>query len=590
VSLPTLLFELALTTLPADTAVWEDETASLRGFSIRRGRQHELDKFDAGIATFELDNRDRRFDPTFSGEITNLIDNPSFEVNTTGWATFIGAASFARVAEPTAPSGGYVLEQTYNGTDLAFGQSTTVSGLIPGETYTVSAYVRRVSGTGRLEIDVEESGILDTNGLGSYDPAAGGPWVRVSDTFVYPLGGSGTVNVRPHSFSPSAGVAQWDAIQLERASAVSAYIDGSLDNGRWAGTAHASQSYRGGPYYPYVLPMRRCRLSAVWDGVTYPLYTGYVTDWGQAWPRTRDATASVRAVDGFKILALKELNTSYSQEASDVRIGHVLDSVGWSTGDSWVVGVSELDTETIVGPGGDREIGTGSTTVQASTLAGVSGLAHLQLVELTEGGAFWLGPDGAAKFIGRQRLSQPPYSESQATFGDDLDAGELPYHDLNLAYDDAQIWNEILFTRNGGSQQSASDTTSQDNFYPRTLERSGLLFTADGEALTAATFALGRYKDPHLRITALDLTPQRDDRLWPLVLGLDLNQLVTVNRRPEAGGDAISQASRIEGIDHAWRPGQWRTRWALTGAEGDMMWFLGEETSSALGTGTRLGY
>jgi hypothetical protein len=40
------------------------------------------------------------------------------------------------------------------------------------------------------------------------------------------------------------------------------YTDGDQDNCRWAGAAHASRSYRGGPYYPNVLPMRRVRVTA----------------------------------------------------------------------------------------------------------------------------------------------------------------------------------------------------------------------------------------------------------------------------------------------------------------------------------------
>jgi hypothetical protein len=66
------------------------------------------------------------------------------------------------------------------------------------------------------------------------------------------------------------------------------------------------------PYYPYVIPMRQIRISAVWSAVTYPLFTGYIEDWGPTWlPRPikggGDAVARVRAVDGFKVLSLFEM-------------------------------------------------------------------------------------------------------------------------------------------------------------------------------------------------------------------------------------------------------------------------------------------
>lgn len=41
-----------------------DVSAFVRRFTIRRGRQMELDRFEAGAAMVVLDNRDRRFDPT----------------------------------------------------------------------------------------------------------------------------------------------------------------------------------------------------------------------------------------------------------------------------------------------------------------------------------------------------------------------------------------------------------------------------------------------------------------------------------------------------------------------------------------------
>ena len=51
-------------TTPAFDAT--DISEWVRGFSIRRGRSQELQRTEAGTATLLLDNRDRRFDPTYS--------------------------------------------------------------------------------------------------------------------------------------------------------------------------------------------------------------------------------------------------------------------------------------------------------------------------------------------------------------------------------------------------------------------------------------------------------------------------------------------------------------------------------------------
>jgi hypothetical protein len=53
----------------ASTPNWTDVTADIRSYSVRRGRNAELEDFDAGTATVVLDNRDRSFDPTVNAAI-----------------------------------------------------------------------------------------------------------------------------------------------------------------------------------------------------------------------------------------------------------------------------------------------------------------------------------------------------------------------------------------------------------------------------------------------------------------------------------------------------------------------------------------
>jgi len=61
---PQIVVDIAFASNPAATPVWTPVSQYVRAVSIRRGRQRELGRIEAGTATVVLDNRDRRFDPT----------------------------------------------------------------------------------------------------------------------------------------------------------------------------------------------------------------------------------------------------------------------------------------------------------------------------------------------------------------------------------------------------------------------------------------------------------------------------------------------------------------------------------------------
>jgi hypothetical protein len=60
---PDLTLEMAFSTDPGDTPVWDDVSEYVRRFSTNRGRQSELDRMEAGTGVLELLNWDRRFEP-----------------------------------------------------------------------------------------------------------------------------------------------------------------------------------------------------------------------------------------------------------------------------------------------------------------------------------------------------------------------------------------------------------------------------------------------------------------------------------------------------------------------------------------------
>lgn len=318
------------------------------------------------------------------------------------------------------------------------------------------------------------------------------------------------------------------------------------------------------PYYPNVVPRRRLRIQATWASATYPVFSGYVETWPQSWSLNgRLAEVNVTSTDGFALFGQVMLNTTYASELSNIRVGHVLDSVGWGSGQAGIIGDAVLGlvgTTAIVGPAGDRNIGTGYAVLQASTLANTTALEHLLAVTASENGFFFMSRSGDATFIGRNYGA----TAIAATFGDA--AGELAYSDLVLGT--APIWNDVRLTAAGGTEQVAADTASQTIYFQSTKAESGYLQALDSDLGALAGWVLYKYKAPQQRVVQITITPSRDpNNLWPQCLGREIGDHIIVKRRPPGGGAVISQESVIEGIEHAATPYQWQTRFSLSPAE-----------------------
>jgi hypothetical protein len=261
--------------------------------------------------------------------------------------------------------------------------------------------------------------------------------------------------------------------------------------------------------------------------------------------------------------------TAWSGETSGVRIGRLLDAAGWSAT--------------------DRNIDTGVAVLQSADLGG-NVLAALQKVEETEQGRLFIAGDGRVRFIARDKLLQPPYTTSQATFGDS--GAELEYEDLTYRYDDALIFNEVVVSRADGAVQTVKDTTSQTRYLRRTRVLDGLLHTSDVTSIDLANWVLAHYKDPILRVVGLTLHPTagNESTHFPQVLAREPADRVTARRKPQNLGTVIDQSVAIEGIEHTVTAVDWVTKWNLSPAETEAYWILGVVGASELGQTTRLGF
>ena len=165
---------------------------------------------------------------------TNLVPNPSFEVDAANWVAIGG--SMARVTS-AAHVGAASLECV---TTQGQGARTAALTLTGAQAYTASAWVRASSGSGAVRLAFWNSSFTV---VASATVTADSEWQRVVVT--YTPGSTGTHYVVVQNVSGAALTFGVDAVQAEAKAYATSYADGSLGTGyAWSGTAHAAPSTR----------------------------------------------------------------------------------------------------------------------------------------------------------------------------------------------------------------------------------------------------------------------------------------------------------------------------------------------------------
>ncbi len=397
----------------------------------------------------------------------------------------------------------------------------------------------------------------------------------------------------------------------------------------------------GGPYYPYVEIDRRLRISASFNDIRYPLFTGYVDTWPQEREGYNNFYGEVTATDAFKVLSLNTVTSSFPIQSADERIHSILDLCDWQTGPSWILDdatYSVLGTGTILGPVADRHITTGQAEMQAADLEDESALAHLQMVNDSENGLMFMGTDGQFYFFGRHTKINPPFTEVQVIFSDDgerdweMTAASLrkyPYvpGTLKLRYDDTNLWTKIAAQREGGVRQEEIDPQAGPIKYWHRGKKFNVNVTTDNEVGDIATFMLARYNKPKVRAEGLGVDGEYRDAqndLWPLILQRELGDRIRIEytpripkpedlvlyRDPNIGyreiavyyrGLSIDPGSSIQFIQDSFiesiqididcqEDPAWETVFTVSPADVGTFWKLDDPDLSILGTTTRLTY
>lgn len=382
-----------------------------------------------------------------------------------------------------------------------------------------------------LSADTAEYGLWD---VGVWDTATWGPDIVWSDLSTRLRQGITT------SREFSREVSTWES---GTASFVLANDDAALSPDNLTGP-YAS----GG--ITQIRPGRPVRLSATYNGVTYPLYRGYDNDWQDGWEPGADiATVTVPCVDEMDNLGAfdgLEQSAQGAGETSGRRVHRVLDNAGH---------------------GGARRVDEGRNTLQATTLSS-NAVTELKLVADSEDGSLYVDTDGTVVFEHRYALVENTRSNTvQATLGDGSGGlDEIPCTDQGTAYNRDLVSNIAAFARAGGTTQTAADATSRALYKDRRKTRTDLVCETDAQVLELAQWHVARLKDPERRFTFVTIKPRTDPvRMWPVALGLRVRDLVRVIRRAP-GAVTLDRRCHIAGISHTVTKDDWETTFKLSSA------------------------
>lgn len=214
-------------------------------------------------------------------------------------------------------------------------------------------------------------------------------------------------------------------------------------------------------------------------------------------------------------------------------------------------------------PDGLRNFETGQTLLGAASFKpGDIAWDYMCLLRASEDGRLFVDPEGRLTF--RDRYF--PYLDttatvSQFTFTDREAgaAGTAGYSEFEMDLDDELLVNVARFTRRDGVEQVATNEASVATYGEAELQLTDLLQNTDPEVMSLAQWAVATKSTPLPRVPAIRVPLHRytSTAQQQGVFALDIGHRVTIERRPQGVGAAVSLAFLVEGVKHTVGNGEW---------------------------------
>jgi hypothetical protein len=281
------------------------------------------------------------------------------------------------------------------------------------------------------------------------------------------------------------------------------------------------------PYFGFLTPLRKLRVSATVGGVGYFLFSGYTTDYKYTYPQGQETGyVDIICSDAFRLMqqaGIVGVAGATAGQDTGTRIGKILDQVSWPTS--------------------MRTIDTGNTTCIADPATSRTALDALKNAEFSEQGAFYIDVEGTAVFLNRTNVIKK-YGETPIEFNQTTG---IPYTNLTFAFDDKLIINSAGMTRYGGTQQVSEDSASIAKYFPHQINENNLVLQTDADALNVAKIYVATRKETTIRIDAMTVDLLDPDVPTATMLGLDyFSNLKITNVQPD--GSTIVKTLQAQGL------------------------------------------
>jgi hypothetical protein len=282
------------------------------------------------------------------------------------------------------------------------------------------------------------------------------------------------------------------------------------------------------PYFGKLAPLRKIRVSATTATTSSWLFSGYVQDYKYTYPQGQETGyVDIIATDAFRLFNMANVQTipdTAAGQTTSTRIEKILDYIEF--------------------PASMRSISTGLSTCIADPATARTSLEAMKNAEFCEVGAFYMDAEGTAVFKNRtevvQSIGTTPTQFNQTT--------GIPYKNLQFAFDDKLIINDVTFTRYGaGTTQEVFDNDSIAKYFPHSLNRPDLVAETDDIVLNVAREYVATRKETTIRIDAM--TVDLLDTAVPTDTMIELeffDNVEITNQQPD--GSTIVKTLQVQGL------------------------------------------